>query len=75
MIGNSLVPKAFNFEPLAAMSVEASVPVPAAALIIVPAGIVSVTPSVTATRPLSSQTLDAYKVKSEVIFSYSVASA
>ena len=67
-IGASFVPRAFNFAPLAIISVEASAPVPAAALMIVPAGIVSVTPSVTATRPLSNQILDASKVKSEVMF-------
>ena len=68
IIGESLVPKAFNFEPLAIISVEASAPVPAAALIIVPAGIVKVTPSVTATRPLSNQIMFLSNVKSEVIF-------
>ena len=35
---------------------------------IVPAGIVKVTPSVTATRPLRNQILEVSKVKSEVIF-------
>ena len=74
-IGEFLVPKAFNFAPLAIISVEASAPVPAAALIIVPAGIVNVAPSVTATRPLSNQILDASNVKSEVTFPSSVLSA
>ena len=49
MIGLSAVPFAIIVPPLATINVEASAPVPDAALIIVPAGIVRVTPSSTAT--------------------------
>ena len=61
--------------PLAIIKVEASAPVPEAALIIVPAGIVKVTPSSTDTLPLSNQIFEASKVVSEVIFPSNVESA
>lgn len=67
-IGASSVPLASILAPLAIISVEASAPVPAEALIIVPAGIVSVTPATTDTRPFKSYILEASSVRLEVIF-------
>ena len=75
MIGLSAVPFAIMVPPLATINVEASAPVPDAALIIVPAGIVRVTPSSTATLPFRSHILEASKVVSSVMLPSSVESA
>ena len=54
--------------PLAIIKVDASAPVPEAALIIVPAGMVNVAPLSMETRPLRSQILEASNVLSAEIF-------
>ena len=74
-MGASAVPSAMIVPPLATIKVEASAPVPAAALIIVPAGMVKVTPSTTETLPLSNHIFEASNVVSEVIFPSIVESA
>ena len=73
--GASAVPSAINLAPLAMIRVDASAPVPEAALIIVPAGIVRVTPSSTDTLPFSNHIFDASNVVSEEIFPSNVESA
>ena len=68
VIGASAVPSAIILAPLAIIKVEASAPVPEAAFMIVPAGMVNVEPLSTETLPFKSQTFEASKVLSEVIF-------
>ena len=61
-IGALAVPSAINFPPLATTKEEAFAPVPALALIIVPAGIVKVTPLGTITLPSKIHTTEASNV-------------
>ena len=75
IIGASAVPSAIILAPLAIIKVEASAPVPEAAFMIVPAGMVNVEPLSTETLPFKSQTFEASKVLSEVIFPSKVESA
>ena len=63
-MGAADVPLATIFAPRAMIKVEASDPVPEAALIMVPAGMVKVTPATTETLPLSSHILEESNVRS-----------
>ena len=75
MIGLSAVPFAIIFPPLATIKVEASAPVPDAAFIIVPAGMVNVVPSITETLPLISHIFEASRVLFSVMLPSRVESA
>lgn len=67
IIGLSAVPTAFNLPPLATISADANDPEPSFPLIMVPASMVSVTPSLTTTFPFKIQILLAVQVVFAVI--------